>query len=154
MQKKELVRGLPHIKFNLPSCKACHFGKQAKLSFQKGAWRANIKLQLIHTYVVGPHKTLSLNGSKYYIVFIDDYTRMCWNYFLRFKSEVAGVFFKFKNWIENQSNFRIQVLRSDKEKEYTSNEFDKFYEEVGIEHQLTVSYTLQHHTQRCMFFPL
>ena len=35
--QKELVRGLPHIEFNLPSYKACHFGKQAKLPFQKGA---------------------------------------------------------------------------------------------------------------------
>ena len=100
-----------------------------------------MKLQLIHTNVAGPHKTSSLNGSKYYIVFINDYTRMCWIYFLRFKSAVAGVFFKFKNWIENQSGFRIQVLRSYNDKEYTLNEFDKFCEEVGIEHQLTTPYT-------------
>ena len=108
MQKKELVRGLPHIELNLPSCKACHFGKQAKLPFQKKAWRANMKLQLIHTDVVGPHKAPSLNRSKYYIVFIDNYTRMCWIYFLMFKSKVVGVFFKFKNWIENQSGLRIK----------------------------------------------
>ena len=60
--QKELVRGLPHIEFNLPSYKACHFGKQAKLPFQKGAQRANMNLQLIHIDIVGPHKTPSLNG--------------------------------------------------------------------------------------------
>ena len=37
MQKKDLVHGLPHIEFNLPSCKACHFGKQATFPFEKGA---------------------------------------------------------------------------------------------------------------------
>ena len=102
-----------------------------------------MKLQLIHTNVAGPHKTSSLNGSKYYIVFINDYTRMCWINFLSFKSEVAGVFFKFKNWIENQSGFRIHVLRLDNSKEYALNEFDKLCEEAGIEHQLTEPYTPQ-----------
>jgi len=68
---------------------------------------------------------------------------MCWINFLSFKSEVAGVFFKFKNWIENQSGFRIHVLRLDNSKEYALNEFDKLCEEAGIEHQLTEPYTPQ-----------
>ena len=42
-------------------------------------------------------------------------------YFLRFKSKVATVFWKFKAWIENQSCCRIQVLKSDNGNEYTSN---------------------------------
>ena len=66
---------------------------------------------------------------------------MCWIYFLRFKSEVADVFWKFKQWIENKSGCTIQMLRSDNGKEYTSNKFNKFCEEAGIEHQLTAPYT-------------
>ena len=90
------------------------------------------KLQLIHTDVAGPLKTISLNGSRYYIAFIDDYTRMCWVYFLKFKTEVASVFMKFKNWIENQSGHRIQVVRSDNGTEYTSNKFAKFVMIQGL----------------------
>jgi len=101
------------------------------------------KLQLIHTDVAGPMKTISLNGSRYYIAFIDDYTRMCWVYFLKFKTEVASVFMKFKNWIENQSGHRIQVVRSDYDTEYTSNKFAKFCHDAGIEHQYTTPYTPQ-----------
>nr|GMC49461.1 Retrovirus-related Pol polyprotein from transposon RE1 [Ipomoea batatas] len=48
MQKRKLVHGLSHIESDLPSCKACQFGKQARLPFRKGAWRATEKLQLIH----------------------------------------------------------------------------------------------------------
>ncbi|GAA0169340.1 transmembrane signal receptor [Lithospermum erythrorhizon] len=117
MQKKRLVFGLPHMETDLPTCRACHFGKQTRLPFQQSTWRATEKLHLIHIDLCGLHNTPSLNGSKYFIAFIDDFTRMCWVYFLRFKTDVAGVFFGFKHWIENQCGC--------------------------IEHQLTTPYTPQ-----------
>ena len=64
-------------------------------------------------------------------------------FFLKFKSEAARVFWKFKKMVENQSDCKIQVIRSDNGKEYTSGNFNLFCEEAGIEHQLTVPYTTQ-----------
>ena len=123
---------------------ACQYGKQTRTPFPQIAWRAMYKLQLVHTDVGGPQKTPSLNGSKYYIAFIDDYTRFCWIYFLKSKSEVANVFWKYKAWVENQSSCRMQKIRSDNGKEYTNEIFDMFCEEADIEHQLTTPYTPQH----------
>nr|XP_009790901.1 PREDICTED: uncharacterized protein LOC104238277 [Nicotiana sylvestris] len=80
----------------------------------KTSWREKHKPQLIHTDVGGPQKTPSLNGIKYYVAFIDDYTRYCWIYFLNFKSEVAGVFWKYKALVENQSGCKIQMAKRDK----------------------------------------
>lgn len=68
----------------------------------------------------------SLEGSKYYIVFIDDLARMCWIYFLRFKSEVANVFWRFKSLVENQSGRKMMIIRSINGKEYTSDHFNRF----------------------------
>jgi len=68
---------------------------------------------------------------------------MCWIYFLRFKSKAASVFLKFKQWIETQSSHKVQALRSNNGKEYTSNQFNHFCEEVGIEHQLIAQYIPQ-----------
>ena len=68
---------------------------------------------------------------------------MCWVYFLKFKTEVASVFLKFKNWIENQSGHGIRVIKSDNGTEYTSNKFAKFFHDAGIEHQYTTPYTSQ-----------
>jgi hypothetical protein len=84
--------------------------------------------------VVEPQRTPSLKGSIYYIVFIDDFTRMCWIIFLRFKSKVARVFWKFKKMVENQSGYKTQILRSNNEKKYTSMKFNLLYEEAVIEH--------------------
>jgi hypothetical protein len=143
MLKKQLVRGVPSLTEKAIECEACQFGKQTRKPFPTSSWRANQKLQLIHTDLAGPQRTPSLNGSLYYIVFIDDLTRMCWIYFLRYKSEVAAVFWKFKAHVENQSNSQIQILRSDNGTEYLSNQFQQFCDEAGIEHQLTAPYTPQ-----------
>ena len=51
------------------------------------------------------------------------------------------MFWEFKTWIENQSGYRIKVIRSDNGTEYTTDKFVKFCEAVRIEHQLTATYT-------------
>lgn len=56
------------------------------------------------------------------------------DFFLKFKHEVAGVFVKFKKMVKNQSGCKIQFLRSDNDKEYTSTQFNMYCEEAGIEH--------------------
>lgn len=141
MKNNEVTRGLPNLVDHMPNCHACQFGKQSRNPFPKSSWRASQKLQLVHTDVGGPQRTPSLQGSRYYILFIDDYSRMCWIYFLKFKSEVADVFWKFKKMVENQSGFKIQILRSDNGKEYTSDRFSSYCDEAGIEHQFTAPYT-------------
>lgn len=113
MQKNEMATGLPNLEEHITRCKACLLGKQTRLPFKKSTWRATEKLQLIHTDLCGPQVIPSLNGNRYFIIFIDDYTRMCWIYFMKQKSEVAEVFQKFKKWVENQSGCKIQVIRSD-----------------------------------------
>jgi transposase InsO family protein len=62
---------------------------------------------------------------------------------MKFKAEVANIFGKFKAWIETQSNCKIQVIRSDNGTEYTSEKFNRFCEDAGIEHQLTSPYSPQ-----------
>ncbi|CAJ2667746.1 unnamed protein product [Trifolium pratense] len=141
MKNNDMTRGLPVLSNHLPNCNACQFGKQIRKPFPKTVWRASQKLQLIHTDVAGPQRTPSLQGSLYFVLFIDDFTRMCWIFFLKFKHEVAGVFVKFKNMVETQSGCKIQFLRSDNGKEYTSTQFNLFCEEAGIVHQLTTPYT-------------
>jgi transposase InsO family protein len=70
---------------------------------------------------------------------------------MKFKSEVAGIFWKFKKNVENQSGSSIQAIRSDNGKEYTSAEFNRYCEDAGIEHQLTTPYTPEQNgvSERC-----
>ncbi|KAK9927639.1 hypothetical protein M0R45_024815 [Rubus argutus] len=88
-------------------------------------------------------KTTTEAGNRYFLTFIDDFSRMTWVYFLRQKSEVFSIFKKFQVMVERQSGHQTKVLRSDRGGEYTSSEFHKFCQDIGLERQLTVSYTPQ-----------
>ena len=92
IKKHSAVKGVPPFTDHLPNCNACQFGKQNMKPFLKSTWRSTQKLQLIYTDVSNPLRTPSLKGSRYYILFIDDFTRMSWIFFMKSKSKVAGIF--------------------------------------------------------------
>ena len=87
----------------------------------------------------------SLIGFEYYIIFIYDYSRNTWIYFLRSKKskEVFKRFQDFKAFMENQAGRRILVLKSDNGGEYTSKQFYEYCRQEGIQRQLRVPYTPQ-----------
>ncbi|CAL2242564.1 unnamed protein product [Prunus armeniaca] len=86
----------------------------------------------------------STAGNKYFMLLIDDCTRMVWVYFLRYKSDALNCFQKFKTMVELQSGFRVTCLRSDRGGEFTSCEFNKLCEEEeSIQRQLSMAYTPQ-----------
>nr|KYP56111.1 Retrovirus-related Pol polyprotein from transposon TNT 1-94 [Cajanus cajan] len=134
LYQKGMMRDLPSLKENIEACEGCLLGKQHRLPFSSSnAWRAKDLLELIHTDVCGPMRTPSHTNNRYFILFIDEFSRMKWVYFLKTKSKVFGIFKKFKALVEKKSGKQIKVLRSDHGKEYTSREFDNFCEDEGIE---------------------
>ena len=139
LEKKEMVRGLPCINQPDQLCEGCLLGKQSRRSFPKESLsRATKPLELIHTDVCGPIKPNSFGKSKYFLLFIDDFSRKVWVYFLKEKSEVFENFKKFKALVEKESGLPIKAMRSDRGGEFTSNEFNKYCEDHGIRRPLTV----------------
>ena len=88
-----MVQGLPEINTEVDTCESCIIGKQHKKSFPKEvSWRESVLLELIHTDISGPMKTPSLGNQSYFLIFIDDFSRMTWVYFLKEKSEAFAIF--------------------------------------------------------------
>ncbi|KAK3004468.1 hypothetical protein RJ639_018181 [Escallonia herrerae] len=84
-----MVKGLPSIDQPDQLYEACLVEKQHRHSFPKESTsRAKVSLELIHTDVCGPIDLVSLGKNRYFLMFIDDYSRKTWVYFLKQKSEV------------------------------------------------------------------
>ena len=111
--------------------------------FLINAFRASSKHQLVHTDVCDPMHKESLNGSKYFILFVNDYSTFCWVYFLKSKANVFAEFVRFKTTVELETGNKLKMLRFDNGGEFTSRKFKGYLAKEGIKHQLTMPYTPQ-----------
>ncbi|KAH9704469.1 hypothetical protein KPL70_011474 [Citrus sinensis] len=128
---------------SLKFCEKCVFRKATRLKFSSGRKETKQTLDYIHSDLWGPSQVPSLGGARYFVSFIDDYSRKVWIYVLKHKSEALG---KFKEWvtlIENQTGKKIKRLRIDNGLEYCSKEFEDFCKPKGIARHRTVTYTPQ-----------
>ena len=140
-QIHKLLEGIPTRPFKYISvCEGCIYGKQCR---QKFATNNNKKterpLQVVHSDLCGPMQTTSLDGNRYFISFIDDFTRFTILYFLKEKFGAFKAFISYKAYVENHGQHKISTIRSDNGGEYFSKEWIKFCEDHGIRHEHTVS---------------
>ncbi|GMJ14768.1 hypothetical protein HRI_005146000 [Hibiscus trionum] len=138
--EQKLLPGL--TKVSLPLCEHCITSKQHRLKFNTSNSRGKAVLELVHSDVWQAPVT-SLGGAKYFVSFIDDYSRRCWVYPIKRKADVFSAFKVFKARVELDSGNKIKCFRSDNGGEYTSDEFDDFCRKEGIKRQFTTVYTPQ-----------
>ena len=100
--------------------------------FPSSEWHASCPLELVHTDVhMLPYRTFS--GNRYWVTFIDDYSRYHFVTPMAAKSDVFEAFKCFKAFAENQSERKLKTLRNDKSGEYMSNAMAEFTAHCGIE---------------------
>ena len=124
-------------------CKHCLIGKMHRLPFPHSQFQSTQPLELVHSDVWGPAPVNSNNGYKYYLLFVDDFSKFSWLFLLKSKSEVLNTFKHFKATVENQLSKSIKSLRTDCGGEYTSNAFTDFCSTQGITHQFSCPHTPQ-----------
>lgn len=122
-------------------CVTCCEGKLARLPFSHRGSRCDSVLEVVHADVCGPMETVSLGMSKYFLLFVDDYSRMAFVYFLKSKSEAIEYFKEFKALVEKQTEKSIKVLRTDNGGEFCSSAFEGLLKKAGIVHQKTNPHT-------------
>ena len=123
-------------------CRPCMEGKQHRQPSHKPATRAKDPLELVHSDLCGPIEPTSFGGCIYFILFIDDCTRMTYIYGLKGKSSkhVLEKFKEFKAEVENQTGRTIKRLRTDGGGEYEKL-MGAHLKGSGIIHETTVPYS-------------
>jgi hypothetical protein len=100
-------------------------------------------LEIVHTDVCGPMKTTSHGGARYFLTFIDNFSRKTHVYLLKAKGEAFEKFKQYKALVENEIGHKIKVLRSDNGGEFVSKKFDAFLAGCGIQRQTSAPYSPQ-----------
>ena len=94
-----------------------------QLPFNKSDFVASKPFELVHSDVWGPAPITSINDFRYYLVFVDDYSKFSCLYLLKHKSDVFNVFKYLKALVENQLHTILKILRTDEGGEFTSTVF-------------------------------
>ncbi|GKB55687.1 retrovirus-related pol polyprotein from transposon TNT 1-94 [Tanacetum coccineum] len=145
LARKYLVRGLPRLKFEKDHlCSACQLGKSKKHTHKPKIENTNLEvLNTLHMDLCGPMRVQTINGNKYILVIVDDYSRFTWVKFLRSKDETPEVVIKFLKQIQVGLNKTVRNIRTDNGTEFVNKDLTDYYERVGIFHQKTVPRTPQ-----------
>lgn len=122
-------------------CEACIYGKQHRASFETRFEKSTKCGEIIHTDVCGPMQSVSIAGSRYFVLFKDDYSHFRFVYFMRNKSEVIQKLKMFLALTQTETEHRVRILRSDNGTEFVNKEMDEFLSDKGIRHQRSVPYT-------------
>ncbi|GJU13046.1 retrovirus-related pol polyprotein from transposon TNT 1-94 [Tanacetum coccineum] len=130
--KNNLVRGLPKMKFEKDHlCSACEQGKiHRKHHKSKTDFASNKPLYLLHMDLCGPIRVESINGKRYVLVVVDNYSWYTWVFFLHSKDVASEVIISFIKKTQVNLQLQVQRVRTDNGTEFKNKTLAKFFDEL------------------------
>jgi transposase InsO family protein len=143
--KREHIFGLTNVHFEKDRiCSACQAGKQVGVHHpHKNIMTTDSPLELLDMDLFGPIAYISISGSKYCLVIVDDFSRFTWVFFLQDKSQTQETLKGFLRRAQNEFGLRIKKIRSDNGTEFKNSQIEGFLEDEGIKHEFSSPYTPQ-----------
>ncbi|GJS18314.1 retrovirus-related pol polyprotein from transposon TNT 1-94 [Tanacetum coccineum] len=143
LSKNNIVTGLPKLKFVKDHlCSSCELGKAKRKSFHtKTTPSSKRRLQLLHMDLCGPMRVESINGKKYVLVIVDDYSRYTWTHFLRSKDETPAVLIDFLTLVQRGLHAQVRTVRTDKGTKFLNKTLHAYFAKEGIRHETSTART-------------
>nr|GEW42453.1 putative ribonuclease H-like domain-containing protein [Tanacetum cinerariifolium] len=101
------------------------------------------RLHLLHMDLCGPMRITSINGKRFILVIVDDYSRYTWVHFLRSKDEAPAVIITFLKRITVLLQSPVIIIRTDNGTEFKNQVLKVYFDSVGITHQMSYIRTPQ-----------
>jgi transposase InsO family protein len=100
-------------------------------------------LEMLHMDLFDPITYISIGGSKYGLIIVDDYSRFTWVFFLHDKSETQEVLKKFLKIAQNEFNAKVKKIMNDNGSEFKNTQVEDYLDQEGIKHEFLAPYTAQ-----------
>nr|GEW19008.1 retrovirus-related Pol polyprotein from transposon TNT 1-94 [Tanacetum cinerariifolium] len=138
LARNDLVAGLPKFKYHKEHlCPSCEQGKSKRASHPpKPVPNSRQRLHLLHMDLCGPMRIASINGKRYILVIVDDYSRYTWVHFIRSKDEAPEVIIKFLKRIIVLLQSPVIIIRTDNGTEFKNQVLKVYFDSIGISHQM------------------
>nr|GEW32132.1 hypothetical protein [Tanacetum cinerariifolium] len=145
LAKNDLVSSLPKFKYAKEHlCPSCEQGKSKRASHPpKPVPNSKQRLHLLHIDLCGPMRVASINGKRYVMVIVDDYSRYTWVHFLRTKDETPKVIKNFLKKIFVRFQAPVIIVRTDNRTEFKNQVLKEYFDSVGITHETSAAKTPQ-----------
>nr|GFB66455.1 putative ribonuclease H-like domain-containing protein [Tanacetum cinerariifolium] len=139
LARNDLVACLLKFKYHKEHlCPSCEQGKSKRASHPpKLVPNSRQRLHLLHMDLCGPMRIASINGKRYILVIVDDYSRYTWLHFLRSKDEAPGVIISFLKRITVLLQSPVIIIRTDNGTEFKNQVHKVYFDYVGISHQMS-----------------
>ena len=143
--KRDLVRGLPSLEFTSDDlCEACQKGKAKRASHKSKTINSITEpLHLLHMDLFGPVNITSIDGGRYALVIVDDFSKFTWVYFLASKDETPLTVIDHIKLVELEKGVPVKAVRSDNGTEFKNQTLINFYSDKGINRQYSAPRTPQ-----------
>ena len=124
-------------------CDACQLGKSCRLPFLSSETVSTKPLERVHCDLWGPSPVVSTQGFKYYVIFVDNFSRFTWFYPLKLKSDFFSVFTQFQSLVETQFQTKIIQFQCDGGGEFVGQVFLSHLAACGIKQLVSCPHTPQ-----------
>ena len=124
-------------------CDTCRLAKSKRQTYPSVDDRCLAPIRLIHCDVWGPSPHIDTNGFRWFLICVDNHSRFCWVYLMKHKAEVARILKNLCQSIKRQFGVNVQGFRTDNAKDFCNNELREFFEQEGIRHETSCTYTPQ-----------
>ncbi|CAL1397449.1 unnamed protein product [Linum trigynum] len=124
-------------------CDSCWRAKQTRTVFLSSSITTRACFELIHVDIWGGYKTPSLDGSRYFLTVVDDFSRATWVYLLKYKSDVERYLLSFCQMVVTQFQGQVRRIQADNGSEFQTNTLCDYYAEHGIVLQTSCVHTPQ-----------
>jgi hypothetical protein len=124
-------------------CHTCIVAKSHRTSYLSSLNESIVSFTLVHSDVWGPSPISIVSRVRWFVIFVDDCTRMTWLYLMKNKDEVFSIFQSFHVMIQTQFSAKLRVIQSDNGSEYVNERFRTYFDHHGLIHETSCPQTPQ-----------